>query len=227
MSEAKYLVYDTESTGIDVFGDRVVQLFIATADRGGNLLDYWEWVINPGIEVPEGAAEVHGLTTEFLQENGVDPEAALSEALKVFDAHKHLTWVAYNTNYDFSLLYAEFTRHGITSGWAEGVLKTVKFFDPLVVDRAKDKYRPGKRKLINLTEHYGIEVDEDKLHDAAYDVAMTAQVASKVAAKFGIPTNEEQAKMHRAWAASFEQFLRRTNPDAVVERDWPLRLKEH
>ena len=39
MSKAEYLVFDVESGGIRVFEDRVVQLFGATADKDGNLID--------------------------------------------------------------------------------------------------------------------------------------------------------------------------------------------
>lgn len=54
------LVWDCETSGIDVFNDRIVQLFIGIADENGDLIERHEWLIDPGIEVPEGASDVHG-----------------------------------------------------------------------------------------------------------------------------------------------------------------------
>ena len=45
----KTLVFDTETTGIDVFNDRIVQLFIGIADEYGDLLERHEWLSDPGI----------------------------------------------------------------------------------------------------------------------------------------------------------------------------------
>lgn len=231
MSKAKYLVFDTETTGIDVFNDRIVQLFIATADSEGNLLETWEWIIDPGVEVPEEASNVHGFTTEHLRENGQDPLGALTAALDVFEEHGDLTWVAYNLAFDASILGAEFERHRITAIWdeyLEGDTEIALFpslFDPLVVDRAKDKFRKGKRKLENVAAHYGVPFNPDEAHKADYDVKVTAKVAAAVAKRYGIPSNAEQAKIYRAWAVNFESYLRRTDPDAVVSSEWPLKLK--
>ena len=224
----KTLVFDTETTGIDVFNDRIVQLFIGIADEHGDLIERHEWLIDPGIEVPEGASDVHGFTTEFLQANGGDPEEVLQEAAGVFAQYADIPWVAFNANFDLSILYAEFTRHGIVSGWAEMVLGTwnVQLIDGLVIDRAKDRYRKGKRKLWNMADTYGNAYDPDALHDAGSDVELTAKVTRAIVNKYGIPSNAEQAEMYRAWAMNLEQFLQRSDPSANVDKDWPLKLKE-
>lgn len=230
--DAKYLVFDVESTGLDVFEDRIVQLFIATADEDGELLDYWEWVIDPGVEVPEGAAEVHGFTTEYLRKYGGDPVDSLRDALGVFEAYGDLVWVAYNLNYDASILGADLERHGVYRYWSDMLLgdpedvSKATLFDPLVVDRAKDKYRKGKRKLENVAAHYGIPFDPEAAHNAKYDVEVTAKVAAAVAKRYGIPSNAEQAEMYRTWAVGLEEYLRRSDDSARVDSNWPLKLKE-
>ena len=224
----KTLVFDTETTGIDVHNDRIVQLFIGIADEHGDLIERHEWLIDPGIEVPEGASDVHGFTTEYLQANGGDPDEVLQEAAGVFAQYADIPWVAFNVNFDLSILNAEFTRHGIVSGWAETVLGTwnVQLIDGLVIDRAKDKYRKGKRKLGNMADTYGIAYDPDALHDAGADVELTAKVTRAIVNKYGIPSNAGQAEMYRAWAVNLEQFLQRSDPSASVDKDWPIKLKE-
>lgn len=223
MTEAKYLVFDTETTGVDVFNDRIVQLVIATADADGNLLEEWEWIIDPGVEVPEEAANVHGFTTEYLRQNGTAPGRALNEALDVFAENTDLVWVAYNLSFDFSLLAREYERHlGTNFGQYEF---EAEWFDPLIVDRAKDKYRKGKRKLENVAAAYGVPFNPSEAHKAGYDVAITAKVAARVAERYGIPTVAEQAQMHVDWAEGFETWLREAKGDNTIEieRDWPLK----
>jgi DNA polymerase-3 subunit epsilon len=225
MSEPTYLVFDTETTGVDTDEDRIVQLVIATADAEGNLMAHREWLIDPGVPIPEEATAVHGLTNAYLEENGEYPGTALEEALAFFEQYEPLTWVAYNLNYDLSILKAEFERHLLLDIWW---MTQMRLFDPLIVDRAKDKWRKGKRKLFNVAEHYGVAYDAERLHNALYDVEITAKVAAKVAGKYGIPSNAEQADMHRAWAENFESYLRGVKKDdtIVIEKSWPLREKE-
>lgn len=224
MTTPKFLVFDTETTGIDVFNDRIVQLFIATADAGGNLLETWEWIIDPGVEVPEEASNVHGFTTEYLRGNGQDPLGALTAALDVFEEYGELTFVAYNLSFDLSILDNEMRRYEVIDSFGQYTAGYL-LFDPLVVDRAKDKFRKGNRKLETVAGHYGVPFNPDEAHKADYDVKITARVAAEVAKRYGIPSNAEQAKMHKAWAENFQSFLRRNDPDAVADSDWPLKLK--
>lgn len=117
MTEAVYFVADVESSGTDVFEDSIVQFFGATADKDGNLLDSWEIFINPGIPMPEEAAKIHGFDDKFLAENGRDPKEALTEIRELFLKHRHLTLVAFNMNYDLSILDAEMKRHEVTENF--------------------------------------------------------------------------------------------------------------
>lgn len=222
----RVLVLDTETTGIDVFNDRIVQLFIGIADGNGDLIEQYEWLIDPGIEVPEEASNVHGFTTEFLRENGHNPLFAFDQAGDVFTKYAGIPWVAFNLNYDLSILDAEFFRNGISNDFGQAVRDRVQLIDGLVIDRAKDKWRKGKRKLANMAEAYGIDFDPEALHNAAADVELTAKVTRAIVNKHGMMTNAEQADAYRTWAVDFEKYLRRNDPEAVVDHHWPLRLKE-
>ncbi len=101
-----------------------------------------------------------------------------------------------------------------------------QLIDGLVIDRAKDKWRKGKRKLANMAEAYGIDFDPDALHNAAADVELTAKVTRAIVNKHGMMTNAEPAEAYRTWAVDFEKYLRRNDPTAEVDPHWPLRLKE-
>ena len=48
-------------------------------------------------------------------------------------------------------------------------------YDPLVIDRAKDRYRKGKRNLTAMCDHYGVRIDN--AHEATADATAAARVA--------------------------------------------------
>jgi len=225
MSEAKYFVFDVESGGIDVFEDRVVQFFGATADRDGNLIDTWEIFINPGVDIAQGAIDVHGFTNEFLRDNGAQPADAFEDIRALFLKHRHLGIVAFNMNYDLSILDSEMKRHNVTETFGSWFSENAALIDGLVIDRAKDKYRKGKRTLESQARHYGVPFDSDEAHDARYDVEKTAQVTSRIVGKYGTPTTKQQSQWYQAWADNFEQYKRETDRNFKMDnKDWPLRL---
>lgn len=224
MSEPTYFVWDVESTGIDVFEDRIVQFFGATADKQGNLIDTWEYFINPGVPVPEEAAAVHGFNDEFLAEHGDDPEKTLIRIKYLFMEKRDLIQVAFNMNYDLSIIDAEMKRHGVSDSFGKWFAENGRLVDGLVIDRHKDKCRKGKRNLETQAKHYGVEFDPDEAHNALYDTEVTAKVTVKILEKFGTPTTREQARWQEEWRGGFEEYLRRSDPAATVERGWPLRL---
>lgn len=225
MTDAKYLVWDAETTGIRVEEDRIVQWFMATADSKGNLLDTWGWLINPGVPVPEEASEVHGFTTRYLERLGRDSKEALNEIRLIFLENIDLIHVAFNMNFDLSILDSEFKRHGITDSFGEYMRDKARLVDGIVIDRHHDKYRKGKRTLAAQADHYGVTYDADNLHDARVDVELTAKVTVKILEKFGIPTTSEQAAWYAVWSQGLQEYLRRSDPDAVVGSEWPLKTK--
>lgn len=226
MRAAKYWVADTETTGISVFEDRIVQFFGATADAKGNLLDTWEIFINPGIPVPEEASQVHGFDNKFLSEHGVDPIEGLEQIRDKFLQFRDLTLVMFNMNYDLSIIDAEMKRHGVSDNFGTWFAENAKLVDGIVIDRHHDRYRKGKRNLATQAAHYGIPFNPDELHDAKTDVELTAKVTAAILEKFGTPTTKEQAQWYKEWANGFQEYLRRTDQTAIVDDMWPLRVRE-
>ena len=56
--------------------------------------------------------------------------------------------------------------------------------DPLVLDRHLDRYRRGKRKLIDMCGTYGVAVDADDLHAADADVLATLDLVHAIAGRY-------------------------------------------
>ena len=102
--------------------------------------------------------------------------------------------------------------------------------DPYTIDRAVDRYRKGKRTLEAVCAEYGVLLDG--AHDAAADALAAARrgVRDSRAARPGRRARPGGAAPRarstgtRDWAADFQSFLRRKGtPDAVIDRNWPVR----
>lgn len=218
-------VADTETSGTDVINDRIIQAFVGVYDtKAGDWACKSEWLIDPGIEIPTGASDVHGYTTERIREVGnPDAAGAIQEIMDTLFLWGNMATgralAIYNASYDLSILWYEAERYGV-----EWKLDGIRPVDAYILDKAIDPYRKGSRKLVNVAEHYGVPVEENA-HDAGADCLMTARVTEKLLKKWTrtpddlVTYQKEQALKQRT---SLEEYFRRTDPKAVVDKGWPF-----
>ena len=211
-----FYAFDTETTGIDVWNDRIVTATIARID--GPNVETLTWLINPGINIPQQATDVHGITTQHAQENGQNPAEAIREITAVLsDAHPV---VAFNASYDFTILTAEAERHGTR-------VDVPAVIDPHVIDKHVDPRRRGKRTLTATCEHYGVK--QTDAHDATGDALAAARLAWTLTERHPDLLQVDPTELHQAqieWrrdqAESLARyFVRQGRPDDVA-RDWPI-----
>lgn len=232
MNTDRIAVFDVETTGVNPIEDRIVSAFFGIL-RDGEWEYQRSWLVDPGIPIPAGAAEVHGISTERAREYGLPPDVAIGQILQsIEDAceDENIPLVAYNAPFDLTMLTAEAERYG----FYPLELDRYQVIDPLVLDKGIDKYRRGSRKLVDTARHYGIEVDESKAHDAAYDCYLAGMVASKVLAEPELANlpywriAERQTAWKRSQAQSLQQYFRSNknpkgpDPTAVVDGGFPL-----
>jgi DNA polymerase-3 subunit epsilon len=224
----RVVVFDTETTGLNLKEARIVTACLAELDGAGNLLaPAMEWLANPEIEIPEAASNVHGVTTEIARATGRVAKEVVSEILETLRGYfaAGIPVIAYNAPYDFSILHFEALRHGLEPlGTPSPVL------DPLVLDKWVDTYRKGKRKLEVTAEFYGVALSD--AHNATADAVAAGRVLQAVVAKFPgqfqVSLEELQTiqnKASRDQEASFADYMRRSvNPDFQPNYGWPLKL---
>lgn len=215
--------FDLETTGKNPHEARIVTASIVLVDPSGQMRANAEWLINPGVEIPAEAAAVHGVTTEQAQQHGMDATHGLLEIVATLHdfMHHRVPIVAYNGVYDFTVLASELARRNQDDLAVAGVI------DPYILDKHADTYRKGKRTLEAVSQHYGVTLDQ--AHTSQADSLAAVQVAQalvrKFPDKFNVPLEtifNQQIRWKADQAASFEQFLRRKNPEATVSRDWPV-----
>jgi DNA polymerase III epsilon subunit-like protein/8-oxo-dGTP pyrophosphatase MutT (NUDIX family) len=225
--DTRLAVFDLETTGVDTDTSRIVSACIAILEPDGSLHAQFTWLADPGIEIPEGAAAVHGITTERAREDGRTAETVIGEITATIRTLTALgiPLVVYNAPYDLSLLDRECRRNRIEPlGYPSPVI------DPLVIDKAVDRYRKGKRTLVAAAERYGVSLDD--AHDAAADAIAAGRVAQALARTFPDEVDVPFADLHgrqQIWyaeqAASFQQYIREVKGDEgyIAESSWPLR----
>ena len=219
-------VFDLETTGIDVETSRIVSATVAVIDRAGEVLERVDWLLDPGIEIPAQATNVHGITTEFAAENGRGAAEGVAEIVATIREHlgRGLPLVAYNAPYDLTLLNRESLRHGVSP-----LVAPSPVVDPLVIDKAVDRYRKGKRTLEVTSAYYGVSLDD--AHDSGADAIAAGRVAQAIARAHAskLPgTVSELHDLQTQWsleqAESFQSYMRRErDPGFLASGGWPER----
>lgn len=105
--------FDTETTGVDPAEDRLVTCSLVRLTSDG--VERMYWLADPGVEIPERATAVHGISTEYARTKGRPITEVLAEISHVLVPHLAAGYpaVAFNASYDFTLLESELERHGL------------------------------------------------------------------------------------------------------------------
>lgn len=215
---------DFETTGVRPQKDRMVSVNLSFVDPEGEILDGSLYtIVNPGVDIPTEASEIHGITTAHAQAVGASPYLTLLD-LKAAVAWAHTEGIPiciYNVPFDWPLLHAEAARHGV-----HGIPRDVPLLDPLVLDRALDRYRKGSRKLADVAAHYGVELAD--AHDASADAAASVGVLRALARTYprlaSMSLSELQGFQRRAyetWKDGINDYWERIGKESRVEGSWP------
>lgn len=214
----RLLAFDLETTGPDPRTAHVVTSALVAID--GAEKQEFTWLADPGVEIPEAATAVHGISTEHARANGRPHAEVIAETV----AGIRRGWsegralVVFNAAFDLTILRR----------WDPSFEILGPVVDPFVVDRAVDPYRKGKRTLGAVCEHHGVTLDF--AHEASADALAAARLAWKllggqnelVGADWR-EVNSLQAGWHEARQRDFAAYLERTGKDASdVNIAWPM-----
>jgi DNA polymerase-3 subunit epsilon len=229
--EGPLAAFDTETTGVDVETDRIVSAAVVVQDSPGSRPRVSKWLVNPGVPVPAGATEIHGLTDEHLQRNGRWPSPVMDEIARALgeQAAAGRPLVVMNAPFDLTLLDRELRRHRASSlsRWLESAQLHV--LDPRVLDKHLDRYRKGRRTLTDLCAHYEVELED--AHDAAADALASMEVVRAMGRRFAArlerlspaELHTSQAVWHAAQARGLQAWFARSGTPEAVDQAWPLR----
>ncbi len=105
-----FLVFDTETTGLPIWSEpsddpkqpHIVDLAASLFDPTGLEVERIDCIINPGVEIPDEVAAIHGITTEIARDQGIDPADALSQFLGM--ASRATALIGHNVSFDIRMV---------------------------------------------------------------------------------------------------------------------------
>lgn len=97
--------FDTETTGVNLFNDRIISMGVVIA-QGDKILEEKYWEFNPEKASEFEAYQVHKLSDQYLKTQKKFKEI-YKEVLDVFFKHNVETLVAYNADFDVCMLSHE------------------------------------------------------------------------------------------------------------------------
>lgn len=219
--------FDIESTGVSPEDDRIVTATVSVV--GGDApIDSVSWLADPGIEIPAGATNVHGITTEMARAEGREPADVVDEITTMLEREvsKGVPIVAFNARYDLTMLDREARRNEVEPLVERVPADSLLVVDPLIIDKQLDKFRKGKRTLTDVCAVYDVALND--AHAADADAIAAARVAWRLGEKFeelGVPLDELH-QLQVAWAAeqaaSLESYFKSQGRDETVEGAWPI-----
>lgn len=191
------IVLDTETTGFDPQeGHRVVEI-AAIRMRGGLPTDeVFHVYINPQRDMPQGAFEVHGLSSDFLSDKPTFDAVAADFLAFVGDS----PWAAHNAPFDLKFLNAELARLGLPP------FPTEKVHDTIAVAR---RLFPGAQANLDaLCRRFKISLAKRDKHSALVDTELLADVVVEMGG----------GRQQTLFGAGPATGARATTPDAPVAR---------
>ncbi len=222
------LGFDLETTGIDRFNDVPVSYALVQV-IDGIVVRTWSGLIDPGREIPAGATEVHGISTERARDEGMPLAGAVSllaDAV-VSASRRGVPLVGMRLDYDLTMVETQAVQlcgPGIVErGWCGPVL------DAGVIDRHFDPERRGRRTLVDLCRQYGIEIE--RAHDASVDAIASLEVLFALASRYDalrecdlVRLHNDQIGWHREWAEQYDgwRLSRGMIPIDPLDYEWPL-----
>lgn len=220
--------FDLETTGVDRFHDLPVSLALVRMEAG-RVVGRRVALVDPGCEIPEAAAAVHGITTERARAAGMplDEALALLSAELLGASRRGEPVVGMRLDFDLTIIDTQCRRaegRGLLErGWSGPAL------DAHVLDRRLDRFRRGRRTLGHLCAHY--EVSLQNAHDAGADAEAALRVVLALARRFpalcgSAPADLHGAQVvwHREWAGSYDAWRCRQGmiPLDPEEYVWPI-----
>lgn len=175
LSEATYVVFDVETTGLSAIYNDLIQV-AASKMYKGNIVAEFDEFINPGHPLSAFTTELTGITDEHVKN-----AKPLVQVLKEFQEFcKDTVLVAHNATFDVGFMNANYERHGLPK-ITQSVIDTLEF--------ARNLYPEYKRHGLGpLTKRFGVALEHH--HMANYDAEATGRLLfifiKEVAEKHGV-----------------------------------------
>jgi len=159
----RYVLCDTETTGVNHKQDRVCEIAWRFIDEDFNTLDSDVSLINPGKPIPSGASAVNGISDHMVRDAQTLDE--YFDSVGDIFMSSDLVFIAHNASFDRSFLknYIHPDAQSLCT------LKASRVLYPNV----------DSHKLSALAYSLGFEIDRSKVHSADGDLDLLQQLLQR------------------------------------------------
>lgn len=161
--ETEYVVFDVETTGlIPKEGDRIIEIAAARV-RDARIVDQFEFLINPGREIPDQAQKINHITPDMV----LDAPSSAEVLPRFVEFVGGACLCGQNVKFDLDFVCYELAQAGQKireETPAIDTIKMAKYFMPHL----------ASFRLENLAQAFGVRVNVT--HRAFADVRLTAEV---------------------------------------------------
>lgn len=187
---------DFETTGTDPEDARIIEAYVGLVGGGQPSIDRQPLLIDPGVEVPDEATNVHGFTGEYLKQHGMPAADGIGKIVSAVRAvwADGIPLVGHNIGqYDLTLLDREMARYGygplidLMGGSYGPVIDTRPISKHLDTWRRRVSPEQGAHALKTCAQVFGIPWVDADAHGARYDALIAARVAWRMGSIAAMP----------------------------------------
>ena len=196
--------FDLETTGINIATDRIVEISILKVFPNGNK-ESKTWLVNPEIEIPKGASDIHGITNEKI----INEPTFKELASKVHELIKGCDLAGFNSNrFDVPLLAEEMLRAEVDFD-----LTNIKFVDVQTIFHKKEQ------RTLSAGYQFYCNKELEGAHSAEADTNATYEILLAQIEKYddiGTTVNELSAYSSHQKRADFAGFIQFNDNDIEI-----------
>lgn len=190
LNKDNIVIFDVETTGVNVDEDEIVQIAAIKIDSKGNVLEKFEKFSAPNKSVGD-SFHIHGFSDDFLKENGEEKRKVLRDFIE-FSGDS--TIVGHNVQFDINIFLSELSRNN---------MEKVEFnsYDTLDIYRRfypnLENYKLETLSKIFQTNHF-------PTHNALDDILATGELLVKALNEKIIPTSFERISYSQNFYLAFK-----------------------
>ena len=165
--EKRKLILDTETTGLNFYNDKVIEIGIVELIDNVLTQNYFHEYINPEMNISLSAQKVHGISNDFL----IGKPTFNKIAKKFLDFIKDDTIIIHNAEFDTNFINKELQNCGF-GNIKNSVVDTIKI--------AKKEFPGQTVNLDSLCKKLDVNNTRENFHGALLDATLLSKVYLKL-----------------------------------------------
>lgn len=163
----EYVILDVETTGLDAYRDKIIQISAIKYDAQGKMIKCYNTYVNPGISIPASVSRINHITDDLV--SGAPYAEEVADDFLAFVGNNVV--VGYNVTFDLKFLNNTF----------DGAFSGCQYVDALSI--ARKRFDLPNYRLQTVANFAGFRSDE--FHNSLVDCEAVAAVLRRANVDIG------------------------------------------